>query len=90
MTWGLPGAGMVCKTIRQGFESLPRLYFVWPVYIIWPTRERFPNNYTHRMLRDLVLHHRTEHMMAKTEASNLREQLTEAQKELSELKRRKK
>ena len=84
MTWVLPGAATVCKTVRQGFDSLPRLH------LEWRDGQRFPQDYTRRKLRDLVLHHCKEHIKAKTEASNLRERLIEAQKELSALKRQKK
>lgn len=83
MTWGMAGPSMVCKTIRQGFDSLPRLH------IEWRHGRRFPQDYTRRRLRDLVLHHCEEHIKAKTEASNLRGRLIEAQKELSRLKRKK-
>ena len=83
MTWVLPGAAMVCKTIRQGFDSLPRLH------LEWRDGRRFPHDYTRRRLRDLVLYHCEEHIKAKTKASNLRDRLIEAQKELSQFKRKK-
>jgi hypothetical protein len=54
---------------------------------IYRNGERFPTDYTKRKLRDLILHHCEEHIKAKTEASNLRERLIEAQKELSKLRR---
>lgn len=81
MTWGLAGPSVVCKTIRQGFDSLPRLH------IEWRDGRRFPNDYTRRRLKELVVFHCEEHIKAKTEAANLRDRLIEAQRELSRLKR---
>lgn len=82
--WDLAGLWAVCKTVCQGFDSLPRLH------LEWRDGRRFPQDYTRRRLRDLVIHHCQENTRAKTEASNLRERLIDAQKELSALKRQKK
>ncbi len=83
MAWDLAGPKLVCKTILQGFDSLPRLH------LEWRDGRRFPQDYTRRRLAGIMLHHCDEHIKAKTEASNLRERLIEAQKELSNLKRNK-
>ena len=98
MAWDLAGPWAVCKTVRQGFDSLPRLHNeirnVWNGIVVYRIAlyrncERFPQDYTRRRLSELVVHHCQESIKAKTEASNLRERLIEAQKELSILKRQK-
>lgn len=82
MTWGLPGAAMVCKTIRKGFDSLPRLQiFQQHRHKLWP------RDYRKQELARLVEYHCTQAIDAKTEAVNLRDRLIAAQKELSALKR---
>jgi hypothetical protein len=101
--WDLAGLTIVCKTVRKGFDSLPRLHFLvetfprdlGPVpcprlYITLEIGRRFglfERRYTRRELEDLVIFHHGEHVKAATERSNLRDRLIEVQRELSALKR---
>lgn len=96
--WDLAGLKKVCKTLLKGFDSLPRLHseirsvlkgvVVYRI-ALYRNGERFPDDYSKRRLRNLVLFHLENSIKAKTEASNLRERLIEAQKALSSLKRNK-
>lgn len=86
MTRALAGPSVVCKTIRAGFDSLPRLH----VFVERKSRGiRFPQDYGKADLVKLALHHHAEASKSATEAMRLRERLVEAQKELSRLKRHK-
>lgn len=84
LTRAMAGPSAVCKTVRQGFDSLPRLQLVWRGA---NGTKRYPQDYTRREIINLAVWHWLQHIEASTEASNLRERLKEAQKELSVLKR---
>jgi hypothetical protein len=54
----------------------------------WPSK-RFPHDYSHRELADLVQFHHQAHVDAATEYNDTLEKLKEARIELSKLKRNK-
>lgn len=84
LAWDLAGLTMVCKTVRKGFDSLPRLHIYWERP---RSGVRFPCDLNRIELVNLVYYHHRGHADAATEAMKLRERLIEAQKELSKLKR---
>lgn len=51
--------------------------------------KRFPTDYTHEELANLVIYHHDKHIEAVTKYTDTLEKLKEVQKELSKLKRNK-
>ena len=92
MAWEIAGLSRVCKTLREGFDSLPRLHIWIEPKNDMPYRKegkRFPIDYRKRELVELVLFHHSKNQEYKTENVRIKQRMIEMSKELSQIKREK-
>jgi hypothetical protein len=86
MTWVIAGLSSVCKTVREGFDSLPRLH------IIWDRKGRLRRYFgvkptSAQELYRLLSYHHKQHVEQATKATNYLEKNIALSKELSTYKR---
>ena len=84
MAWGIAGLSAVCKTVRAGFDSLPRLH----IFVEMPRSGiRWPDDYSRARLARLALDHHAAHVKDSTRAAMLSDKVAVLSRNLSAYKR---